>query len=178
MATAGPDDFRVRARRAYEWGRLRHALARGSPAVLLTAASSGICHEPGKSVAIGAVLLALAAGLHWYGRAAAQAASAGMNAGLAAFALTVVAFHLYAHPSHAEVLIINGSTGLAVGLWLSVASSRQAAHRDLFLLFSTAVATLCGMLACIVFGQIGLAGMVVGAFASSAPVAIYRRATA
>jgi len=178
MATTGPDEFMVRARRAYEWGRLRHALARGWPAVLMTAASSGICHEPGKSIAIGAVLFALATGLVWYGRAAAQAADAGMNAGLAAFALTVGAFHLHAHPSHAEVLIINGSTGLAVGLWLSVESARQATHRDLFLLFSTAVATLCGMLACIVFGQIGLAGMVVGAFASSAPVVIYRRATA
>ena len=82
MAMTAPDKVRQRARRAYEWGRLRNGAAKAWPVLPLTAVSYWLCHEPEPSVAIGAVLFALVTGLAWYGRIAARAASAGLKAGI------------------------------------------------------------------------------------------------
>ena len=181
MAATRSDEFIACVRRAYEWGRLRHGVLRSWPALVMTAVSCALCHELELSLAIGACLLALATGLSWYGRVAARAAGAGLKAGWAAFLLPLAAFqlHFQAHcPGQTEVLFINGSTGVVIGLALSLASRRVEAQRNLFLLCSTVIAALCGTLACILFGPIGLAGMAAGAFLSTAPVAAYRAATA
>ena len=181
MATTRADECRQRAARAYEWGRLRHAAAKAWPAVPLTALSGWLCHEPGLSVAIGAGLFALLTGLVWYGRIATQAARAGLKAGLGAFAVPVVGFHSYFAPycsTLTALLIINGGCGLGVGILLSIESTRVQAQHNVFLLFASGVAALCGMLGCILFGPIGLIGMAAGVLFSTAPVAIYRRAIA
>jgi len=181
MAMTAPDKVRQRARRAYEWARLRNGAAKAWPALPLTAVSYWLCHEPGPSVAIGAVLFALVTGLAWYGRIAARAASAGLKAGVGAFAVPVIAFHSYFTPDYCTVtamLIINGTCGLGVGILLSIESMRLQTQRNVFLLFAGAVAALCGMLGCILFGPMGLAGMAAGVLLSTAPVVIYRRATA
>ena len=176
-----PDEFRQRARRAYEWGRLKHGAVKAWPALLLTAVSWWLCHEPGLSLAIGTGLFALATGLFWYGRIGAQAASAGLKAGMATFAVLVAAFHFYCAPNCSTLtalLIINGGCGLGVGLLLSFESTRMQTQRNVFLLFASVVAALSGMLGCVLFGPIGLAGMAAGVLLSTAPVAIYRRAMA
>ena len=178
MAKTESDSFAERARRAHELGRLRHALARSWPAAALAAISVGICHEPRQSAAIGTALIALTTVLIWYGRFATKAANAGLLAGLAAFALPVAAFQLNLCPTKMQMLLINGVSGLAVGLLLSAASTLQGEHRDLFLLFSAMVAALCGTLGCLLFGVAGVVGMVAGAFLATAPVAVYYRATA
>src|SRR6266851_735571 len=181
MAMTAADEFRQRARRAYEWGRLRHGAAKAWPALLLTAVSSWLCHEPGLSVAIGAGLFALATGLVWYGRIAAQAARAGLTAGMAAFAVPVAAFYWCSAPycsTLTAMLIINGGCGLGIGVLLNIESTRLPTQRNVFLLFASVVAALSGMLGCVLFGPIGLAGMAAGILLSTAPVAIYRRAMA
>jgi hypothetical protein len=181
MAMTAPDRLRQRARRAYEWGRLWRAAIKAWPALLLTALSCWLCHEPELSVAIGAGLFTLATGLGWYGRIGTQAASAGLKAGMGAFAVPVAAFHSYFAPyccTLTGMLIVNGGSGLAVGLLLSFESARLQAQRNVFLMFASMVAALCGMLGCILFGPMGLAGMAVGVLLSTAPVAIYRRAMA
>jgi hypothetical protein len=68
--------------------------------------------------------------------------------------------------------------GVGVGILLSLESNRLQAQRNVFLLFASVVAALCGMLGCILFGPMGLAGMAAGVLLSTAPVAIYRRAIA
>jgi hypothetical protein len=181
MAMTTPDELRQRARRAYEWGRLWRAAIKASPALLLTALSCWLCHELALSLAIGAGVFALATGLGWYGRIPAQAASAGLRAGLGAFAVPVAAFHSYFAPdccTLTAMLIVNGSCGVGVGILLSLESNRLQAQRNVFLLFASVVAALCGMLGCILFGPMGLAGMAAGVLLSTAPVAIYRRAIA
>jgi hypothetical protein len=180
MATIGPDEFRRRAGQAYEWGRFRHAAAKAWPALPLTAVSSWLCHEPGLSVAIGVGLFTLLTGLVWYGRIATHAARAGLKAGMVAFAVPVVAFHAYPAPCCplSVLVIINGACGIGVGVLLSIESTRLQAHYNVFLLFASVVSTLCGMLGCILFGPIGLAGMAMGVLLSTAPVAIFRRVTA
>ncbi len=181
MAMTAPDKVRQRARRAYEWARLRNGAARAWPALPLTAVSYWLCHEPEASVAIGAVLFALLTGLAWYGRIPARAASAGLKAGIGAFAVPVAAFHSYFAPdccTLTAMLVVNGGCGLGVGVLLSIESARLQTQRNVFLMFSSLVATLCGMLGCILFGPMGLAGMAAGVLLSTAPVAIYRRAIA
>ena len=181
MAMTGPAELRRRARRAYEWGRLRHAAARAWPALPLTALSSWLCHEPWLSTIIGASLFVLAAGLIWYGRIAARAASAGLRTGIVAFAIPVLAFQSYLAPycsTLSGMLLVNGATGVVVGVLLSIESARLQTHRDLFLALASAIAALCGLLGCVLFGPPGLAGMAAGIFLSTAPVAIYRRAIA
>jgi hypothetical protein len=181
MAMIAPDKFRQRARRAYEWGRLRHAAVKAWPVLLLTAISWWLCHEPSLSPAIGASLFALVTGLFWYGRSAALAANAGMKAGMVAFAVPVLAFHSYFAPycsTLTGMLLINGGCGLGVGVLLSIESAPLPIQRNVFLLFAGLVASICGMLGCILFGPMGLAGMAAGVLLATAPVAIYRHANA
>lgn len=176
-----PDEVRQRARRAYEWGRLRHSLVKSWPALPLTALSCWLCHETGLSVALGVTLFAMTTALIWRGQIAAQAARAGLKAGIAAFAVPVVAFDSYLAPqccTMASMLIVNAGCGLGVGILLSVQSSHLQAQRNIFLLSASVVAALCGMLGCVLFGPMGLAGMAAGVVLSTAPVALYRRAVA
>src|SRR5260370_31833857 len=121
MVMTGPDELRQRARRAYEWGRLRHAAVKAWPALALTALSWWLCHEPALSVTLGAGLFALTIGLVWHGRIAAQAARAGLRAGWAAFAVPVAAFHSSFAPdccTMATMLVVNRGFGLGAGLLL------------------------------------------------------------
>ncbi len=181
MAMIAPDKFRQRALRAYEWGRLRRAAVKAWPALLLTAISWWLCHEPGLTFAIGGSLFALAIGLFWYGRVATLAANAGLKAGVVAFAVPVLAFHFYFAPNcctQATMLLINGGCGLGVGVLLSIESAPLQIQRNVFLLFASVVASISGMLGCILFGPIGLAGMAAGVLLATAPVAICRHANA
>jgi hypothetical protein len=181
MVTIAPDEFRRRARRVYEWGRLWRAALEAWPVVLLTAISGWLCHELELSVAIGALLFALTTGLVWYGRIATLAARAGLKVGLGAFAVPVAAFHSYFAPDCCTLTamwIVNGGCGFGVGLVLSFESSRLQDQRNLFLTLASVVAALCGMLGCILFGPMGLIGMAAGVLLSTAPLAIYRRAIA
>jgi len=181
MAMIAPDKFRQRALRAYEWGRLRHAAVKAWPALLLTTISWWLCHEPVLSFAIGGSLFALATGFFWYGRVAARAANAGMKGGMIAFAVPVLAFHFYfAHDccTLTTMLLINAGWGVGVGVLLSIESSPMQIQRNVFLLFASVVASISGMLGCILFGPMGLAGMAAGVLLATAPVAIYRHANA
>src|SRR6266853_486743 len=148
MATTAPDKFRRRARRAYEWARLKAGAGKALPALLLTAVSGWLCHELGLSVVIGAALFALATGLAWSGRVAGRAASAGLKAGMAAFALPVAAFNSYFGPycsTLTAMLLINGGVGVGVGVLLSVESARLESQRNVFLLLASVVTALSGM---------------------------------
>ncbi len=181
MAMIAPDKLRQRALRAYEWGRLRHAAVNAWPALLLTAISWWLCHEPGLSFVIGGSLFALATSLLWCGRVAARAANAGMKAGMVAFAVPVLAFHSYFAPdccTLTAILLINGGCGLGVGVLLSIESAPLQIQRNVFLLFASVVASISGMLGCILFGSTGLVGMAAGVLLATAPVAIYRHANA
>ncbi|HEV2442357.1 MAG TPA: hypothetical protein VGT07_07525 [Steroidobacteraceae bacterium] len=76
------------------------------------------------------------------------------------------------------MLVVNGGCGIGVGVLLSMESIRLQAQRNLFLGYASVVATLCGMLGCLLFGPMGLAGMAAGVLLSTTSFAIYRQATA
>lgn len=179
MATMGPDDFRARARRAYEWGRLRHATVSAWPALLLAFASVWLCHETSLSAGIGATLFASLTSLVWYGPTTTHAARAGLRAGIMAFAVPVIVFSSHIAPNTlSAMLVVNGGSGIGVGILLNIESVRLQTQRNLFLGCASVVATLCGMLGCLLFGPMGLAGMAAGVLLSTTSFAIYRQATA
>ena len=178
MVTIGPDDFRARARRAYEWGRLRHATISAWPALLLASASVWLCHDTYLSGGIGASLFALLTVLVWYGPTSTLAARAGLRAGAWAFAVPVIVFSTHIAPNTlSTMLVVNGGCGIGVGLLLSIESAHLQTERNLFLGCASAVAALCGMLGCLLFGPMGLAGMAAGVLLSTTSFAIYRHAT-
>lgn len=180
MVRTERDGLRERARRAYELGRLKRGAARAWPVVLLAAVSSFMCHEPFVSIGIGTGLFAVVAACYWHSRVVAQAANAGLKIGVAAFAVLVASFSFYYAPycsTLTALLVINGGCGLGAGVLLSIESARMKTGGNLFLLLASVVAAACGMLACILFGPVGTIGMAAGVALTTAPVAIYRRAT-
>jgi hypothetical protein len=177
MTMMRPAEFQVRARRVYELGRLRHGVLTAWPVPLLTALSIWWCRDVEFSLAIGTCLFALVTALVWHGRVAAQAARAGVGAGVLAFAGPVVAYHLDMCGTPAAMLMINGLCGLGVGVLLSVQSFRLEVRGHVFLSWAAIVATLSGTLGCVLFGLTGLAGMALGIFLSTAPVVLYRLAS-
>jgi hypothetical protein len=180
MAMIAPDRFAMRAGRAYEWGRLKHAALQSSGVLLLTVISAAVCQESAWSLAIGGILFAMATGLLWRGRAAARACRAGLKAGALAFAVPIVVFHGYLGTRCGldTVLIVNALTGLTVGVLLSVQAARIAGRSEAFLLAAGVVAVLSGTLGCLFFGPIGVASMAIGYVLLTAPVMVYRGATA
>src|SRR5258708_12701775 len=135
MAMIAPDKLRQRALRAYEWGRLRPAAVKAWPALLLTAISWWLCHEPGLCFVIGGSLFALATSLLWYGRVVARAANAGMKAGMVAFAVPVLAFHSYFAPdccTLTAILLINGVFGLGAVFLPTINPPPPHLHPHLF----------------------------------------------
>lgn len=181
MAMEHPDLSLQRARRAYEWGRLRYAAIQSWPVPVLTAVSVVVCHEPALSLVIGGGLWLASLGFFFYGRVAARAAAAGLKAGMIAFILTLLGFYFLCDlfPNLATAsLAIDGGIGLGTGLALSMASARMATRSNAFLALAGVIATPCGMLACVLFGPIGLSGIALGVLLSTAPVVIYRRAVA
>ena len=179
MATTRPDKFRARARRAYEAGRLRHAAVSAWPAPFLAVISTWLCHEPGLSAGMGASLFAVLTGLVWYGPTSSRAARAGLRAGIWAFALPVVVFSFHLAPiTLSTMVVVNGACGIGAGILLNMESTRLQTRRNLFLVCAGTVATLCGMLGCMLFGPIGLAGMAAGVLLSTSSFAIYRQAIA
>ncbi|HYL06781.1 MAG TPA: hypothetical protein VE075_12120, partial [Thermoanaerobaculia bacterium] len=81
--TVAEEHLTERARRAYERGRLRWALARGAAAAAVGAVALAGCPSPAAPAACAAGLGALVAGCLWRGGAWARGARLGFFAGLA-----------------------------------------------------------------------------------------------
>ena len=71
----------VRARRAYEWGRLRRALLGALPLALLIGPALALTPRVVPTVILGAMLLLGAIGLLWFGHGLPRAALLGVAAG-------------------------------------------------------------------------------------------------
>ncbi|MFO0596474.1 MAG: hypothetical protein U0228_14250 [Myxococcaceae bacterium] len=76
-----PQQLMVRARRAYEWGRLRRALLGASPLLLLIAPALALAPRVVHTGVVGGTLLLGAIGLLWLGRGLPRAALLGVAAG-------------------------------------------------------------------------------------------------
>jgi hypothetical protein len=163
-----------RARRAYEHGRLRWALARAAAAA--GAASLALAGNPAPgvpaacAVALGAVLAACL----WRGGAWARGARLGYLAGLAPCLLPAIfrAAHLCDGGHCFTLRGVCLTAGIAAGLLLGALGPRlQGGFRTWAA--AAAAALLAGAIGCAAMGFAGLAGMTLGLLAgAAAPVVV------
>ena len=165
--------LQARARRAYEWGRLRWSL-RLVPLVALAAGAAAACGRPaGLCCALGAAVAGLAVGLSWAGGSGGRAVAPGLIAGVCALALPL-AMRTVGHFCESDVCmtlclpacVVGG--GLA-GVLLALRAVREE-QGALFAVSGLALAGLMGALGCTLSGAAGVAGMLAGAIIAGGPV--------
>jgi hypothetical protein len=170
---------KARARRSYEWGRLRFALRRSWIVLPMTMLSLLLCEQPTTTLVAGALLLACTIGLLWRGQACGRAVLPGLLVGLVPLLLPVV-LRTSGHCCVGTACLSNcflaciGGGALAGGA-LGVLSSSEKEARGRFLAAAALVTVLAGTLGCAVMGAAGVAGMIAGVVASSMPVAVLAR---
>jgi hypothetical protein len=169
----------ARARRAYEWGRLRWSL-RPAPLILAAAAVALACGRPlSLTFALAGVLLPLAATLSFAGGAGGRAVMPGMLAGVVALACPVL-MHTLGHvclgPSCMMLALPACIVGGAAAGVLIASRAAQEENGGHFLVAAVVVAGLMGALGCSLAGAAGVAGMLAGTVAAGAPVLLaFRR---
>jgi len=169
-------ELRVRARRAYELGRLGSklpwALGAAPPAALIL----GSCQHPGLVVLQAALLAAALVGFAWRSRESERGVLAGALVGAPAFVLPYAfcASGLCAvGPSPALVALCFG-VGLAAGLVLTV-GARLRARSVGFLVAAASVAALTASMGCSVAGLGGVIGSALGVAIVTGPALVLAR---
>jgi hypothetical protein len=169
----------ARARRAYEWGRLRSSL-RLAPLILAAAAAALACGRPLSSIcALAGLLLPLSLGLSIAGGAGGRAVMPGLVAGTVALACPVL-LHTVGHACLGPSCMMLGIPACVVGgaaagaLIASRAAGEESGGR--FLLPAATVAGLMGALGCSLAGAAGVLGMLAGIVLAGAPTLLaFRR---
>jgi hypothetical protein len=168
------NELYARARRAYELGRAKVASQAMVAAAALAAASVALGRSPGQIALLALVLLPLAGGLAFRGRAAGRAVGPGLVAGGTAMLLPLgVVFAGDAWLGFdcmrfcLPACVIGGAVaGAAI---TSLAAAEQEGERE-FLLAGISLAALTASFGCGLAGSAGLLGMALGAFVAGAPV--------
>ena len=166
-------NLEVRARRAYELGRLRWSL-RLLPLLAAAGAAALACGRPaGLCCAMLAALAPLAVGLAYAGGPGGRAVGPGLLAGSFALALPL-AVRTIGHVCASDVCMslclpscVAGG-GIAGALLALRAAKEQGGA--LFIASGLAIAGLMGALGCTLAGAGGVIGMAAGALAAGAPV--------
>lgn len=170
-------ELAVRARRAYERGRLGWASRRGLVGAALAAAALVACPERGGPglccIALGIFLAACL----WRGRAWARGARLGYLAGLAPCLLPAAAraVHLCGGGACFTTPWICLPAGLLAGLTLGWRGARGASGNP-FWVAALSVTLLAGSIGCLAAGLAGLVGMAAGVLAGAATPILVRRA--
>jgi len=168
----------LRARRAYEQGRLQAALWRAVPLVPLVAWSLGWCRYPTLAALCGTALIALTAGFAWRGQKWGRAVAPGLAAGLPPLVLPLLmrgASEVCVGEMCCSLCLVGCvSGGLVAGLLLGRRAAALPEGRGAFLAAAGALALLAGAPACAFAGVVGLAGLLLGFAAGSAPALLAR----
>jgi hypothetical protein len=171
--------LQARARRAYEWGRLRASL-RLAPLVLAAAIAALACGRPlGLTCALAGLLLPLSLGLSVVGGAGGRAVRPGLVAGTVALACPVL-LHTVGHACLGPSCMMLGipvciAGGAGAGVLIALRAARDESGSR-FLLAAVAVAGLMGALGCSLAGAAGVLGMLAGIVVTGAPALLaFRR---
>ncbi|HEY8019554.1 MAG TPA: hypothetical protein VIH93_00540 [Thermoanaerobaculia bacterium] len=177
MNVAAEPDLAARARRAYERGRLRWALARAAAAVAVAAIALIGCPAPGApatcAVALGVVLAACG----WRGGPWGRGARLGFLVGLAPCLLPAAAraAHACCESLCLTLPTVCLSGGIVAGLLLGWLGLRVHGDRR-FWLAAALAASLAGAVGCLNAGLAGLGGMALGLLAGAAAPVLAARA--
>lgn len=161
----------VRARRAYELGRLRAKLPVALFALPPAAVALEVCGRPWVTLPAALLLAVALVAAHWRGEAAARGAGAGLLGGALAFVAPILASGTGMCPvgSSLAMLAVCWGGGLLGGGVLALFARRAPQERALFLVAGGTVAALTGALGCLLAGGGGLVGVAVGLGLGMAP---------
>jgi hypothetical protein len=177
--TVAEENLTARARRAYESGRLRWALARAATAAAVTAIALVGCPAPGGPAACIVALGAVVAACLWRGGAWARGARLGFLAGLAPCWLPAAARATHVCNGSLCLALPNVclTAGVVAGLLLGWLGPRLPGHGDRrFWLAAAAAAVLTGATGCLAAGLAGVGGMALGLLAGAAAPVLAARA--
>jgi len=167
-----------RARRAYEWGRLRWSL-RLAPFVLAAAGTAFACGRPfDLTGALTIGLLPLAVGLSFAGGSAGNAVIPGLLGGSVALALPLLVGtvgHFCLGPSCMSFCLPACVLGGAIAGGLIGAAARRQEREAPFFVSALAIAGLMGALGCTLAGLAGVGGMLAGALLAGTPLLLVAR---
>jgi hypothetical protein len=167
-----------RARRAYEWGRLRWSL-RLAPFVLVAAGAALSCGRPlDLTCALSFALLPLAVGLTFAGGSAGRGVLPGLVGGSVALALPLLVRtvgHLCLGPACMAFCLPACIVGGAIAGAVIGATARSEGVEAPFVASALLIAGLTGALGCTLGGLAGVGGMLAGALAVGAPVLLVAR---
>src|SRR5262245_17041970 len=163
-----------RARRAYEWSRLRRALPSALWVAPMMAASLAIGGQATSvRVAAGVALAVLLVVLAWRGGTAGRTIGPGLLAGVAPLVLPLAmrSIHLCGVEG-CRVLCIPAciAGGVIGGFVVALTASRIIEGRTTFTLATASIATLCGAMGCLVTGVGGFLGLVAAVTMLPVPV--------
>ena len=174
-----PTELRLRARRAYELGRVRMAARAGGAALLIAAAALALGRPLFPTAPIALVLIVAGGVLVFRGRAGGRAVWPGLAAGTVAMllpiALTTAGCALFGPGCMRFCLPTCVVAGCMLGASLALLGAREEQGAREFLLAGIATAALAAALGCTVAGAAGVAGMAVGVLAAGAPVWVVAR---
>jgi hypothetical protein len=170
-----PSELSDRARWAYERARMRSALVDALALTPLVLLALFRCQHLTPTCLASVALLGLTAGFRYrggiWGRSVVPALISALPALLIPPLLPASMVACVAGHAFPPCLFICPLAGLFAGALLGTWSARQGPERDKALVAGTAILLACGTLGCGVFGITGVAGLLVGAVAST-PIAI------
>jgi hypothetical protein len=165
MESAELEAFKRRARRAYEWSRVRRALWGFAPVMLIIAAATLLTKRPGSALAFGVTLFAFGVSALWYGRGAQRAVLPGLVLGLVPLALALCASQMnhmcMGDACMAVCMPACTAGGLIAGLGMAIFGYRQRQGAR-YWLTASAIALLTGAMGCSCVGYGGVAGLALG----------------
>ena len=164
-----------RARRAYEFARLRASLPVLVFVLPLIFFSLCFCEKPMSSACYGTALILASVGFLWRGQGYGKGVFRGLVIGLAAVVLPAfLRLAGYCCKDTIETLICLGS-GLAAGGVVAWFASRSKAASRQQLVSSGLVAVLAGALGCTALGAAAAFGLVAGVIVTAPPVFVLLR---
>lgn len=154
-----------RARRRYEWARVRRATLGFAPALAIVAIAVFVNHHSATAFGFGAAMFVVGVGLLWYGRDLRRAVLPGLALGLLPLAFALCANHL----GHACLggrcltLCVPACAlgGLFAGTGISVIGLRWKQSWP-FWVGATVLTLLTGAMGCSCVGYGGVTGLAVG----------------
>lgn len=171
----------ARARRAYERGRAKRALALAAPVLLMVAAAALLGSRRSTFVPGGLALLGTSWFFLWRGQTLGRAVLPGVLAGVAPLVLALAARsygHLCTGDRCMSLCIPACSLGGLVAGALIARTARDTPHRGRFIVGASTLAVLVGALGCSCVGFGGIAGLGLGLALAVAPATLSGRARA
>ncbi len=175
MGSVDFDQLERRARRAYEWSRVRRGAIGFAPALLVIAGAVLVGGRPSATLALGTALFVLGVTMLWYGRELKSSVLPGMVAGLIPL-ISVLCVHHFNHccmDAHCTQCLRTclptcAVSGLLSGLLVAGVGFRRRRGTG-FLAAASGIALLTGGMGCLCVGLAGLAGMGLGYFCGFLP---------